>query len=224
VGRLRVAPRGDEPVDDLPEPLDRPVDVAPLPGDLDVGLVDLPAISHQVAAGSGNLGQQRREPHHPPVDADVVDLDASFGEQFLDVAVGQAKAQVPADRQDDDVRREPEAGEGGPRDWAARGRALMPTVLVFSRGRRRCNSPRWSSCPLPTSALARTPRPASACCTLTAPISPPGWTLARSGRWSPSAAPKRSRGPGATTRSACGRSRYPSRGHGRAGRRLHAGD
>jgi hypothetical protein len=104
---------GDEHVDDLAELVDRTVDVAPLPGDLDVGVVDLPTISHQVAAGSGNLGQQRREPHHPPVDRDVIDLDAPLGEQFLDVAVGQAKAQVPADRQDDDVRREPEACEGG---------------------------------------------------------------------------------------------------------------
>jgi hypothetical protein len=28
----------------------------------------------------------------------VVDLDAAFGEQLLDVAVGEAKAQLPADR------------------------------------------------------------------------------------------------------------------------------
>jgi hypothetical protein len=28
----------------------------------------------------------------PPVDGDVVDLDAAFGEQLLDVAVGQRQA------------------------------------------------------------------------------------------------------------------------------------
>jgi hypothetical protein len=39
------------------------------------------------------------EPHHPAVDGDVVDLDATLGEQLLDVAVRQAEAQVPADGQ-----------------------------------------------------------------------------------------------------------------------------
>ena len=31
-----------------------------------------------------------------PVDGDVVDLDPALGEQFFEVAVGQAEAQVPA--------------------------------------------------------------------------------------------------------------------------------
>jgi hypothetical protein len=44
----------------------------------------------------------------------VVDLDASLGEQLLDVAVGQTEAQVPAHRQHNDVRWEAEAGEGAP--------------------------------------------------------------------------------------------------------------
>jgi len=38
-------------------------------------------------AGPGGLGEQRREPSHPAVDGDVVDLDAPFGEQLLDVAI-----------------------------------------------------------------------------------------------------------------------------------------
>jgi hypothetical protein len=46
----------------------------------------------------------------------VVDLDAAFGEQLFDVAVGEAKAQVPADRQLDHIRREAETGEGRPWD------------------------------------------------------------------------------------------------------------
>ena len=37
------------------------------------------------------------------MDADVVGLDPALGEQFLDVAVGPPEAQVPADREDDDV-------------------------------------------------------------------------------------------------------------------------
>jgi hypothetical protein len=46
LGRLRVAPRGDIDVDDLPELVDGPVYVAPLAGDLHVRLVHLPAISN----------------------------------------------------------------------------------------------------------------------------------------------------------------------------------
>jgi hypothetical protein len=42
----------------------------------------------------------------------MVDLDPAFGEQLLDVPVGQAEAQVPPHRQDDHVGREPEPEEG----------------------------------------------------------------------------------------------------------------
>jgi hypothetical protein len=45
----------------------------------------------------------------------VVDLDATFGEQFLDVTVGQPEAQVPADRNYDHIGWEAEAGERGRR-------------------------------------------------------------------------------------------------------------
>jgi hypothetical protein len=42
----------------------------------------------------------------------VVDLDSALGEELFDVAVGQAEAQVPADRKDDDIRWKAEAGKG----------------------------------------------------------------------------------------------------------------
>ena len=70
----------DIDVDDLAELVDGPVDVAPLAGDLHARLVHLPAISHAMPAGPGGVGQQRREPQHPPVDGDVVDLDPTLGE------------------------------------------------------------------------------------------------------------------------------------------------
>jgi hypothetical protein len=44
----------------------------------------------------------------------VVDLDAALGQQLLDVAVGEAEAQIPADRYDNDIGWEAEAGEGRP--------------------------------------------------------------------------------------------------------------
>jgi hypothetical protein len=45
-----------------------------------IGLIGLAAIADGVAAWPGGVGQQRREPHHPPVDSDTVDLDAALGE------------------------------------------------------------------------------------------------------------------------------------------------
>jgi hypothetical protein len=47
----------------------------------------------------------------PPVDGGVVDLDASFGEEFRDVVVRQRQAQVPAHREDDHLGREADASE-----------------------------------------------------------------------------------------------------------------
>jgi hypothetical protein len=118
-------------------------DVAPLPSHLGVGLVDLPAVTDGVPTRPSGLGQQRREPQHPPVDRDVVDLDPAFGEELFDVAVGQAEAQVPADREDDDIRWEAEAGIGGPRS-ASRARATgSHTGSLAARTR----SPRMQQCP-----------------------------------------------------------------------------
>jgi hypothetical protein len=91
----------------------RPVDVPPHPVDLGVGLVDVPPVAGRVAGKPGGVGQQRRKPLHPPVDADVVDLDPTFDQQFFHVAVGQVEPQVPADRDDDHLGREPEPGERG---------------------------------------------------------------------------------------------------------------
>jgi hypothetical protein len=87
-GRFGVSIRGHEHVDDLACLVDRAVHVALLAGDLHVGLVHEPAVPDGVAAWLGGIGQQRREPQHPPGDGDVVDLDAALGEQLLDVAVG----------------------------------------------------------------------------------------------------------------------------------------
>ena len=102
-GGLGVPACRDEHGDDLAELVDRSVDVAPAAGDLHIGLVDLPAITDGMAAGPGSLDQQRREPLDPPVDGDVVDLDAALGEQLLHVAVRQREAQLPPHGQHDQV-------------------------------------------------------------------------------------------------------------------------
>jgi len=145
---------GDEHVDDLPELVDRAAHIPPLAGDLDVGLVDLPAIPDTMPAGSGNLGQQWREPLHPPVDGDVIGFDAPLGEQFLDIALGQPEAQVPADGYDDHVGSEAEAGEGGARDWSSARAAGCHASSLAARTR----SQRMQQRP-PVSRTPRRPRP-----------------------------------------------------------------
>jgi hypothetical protein len=79
-------------VDDLPDLVDRAIDVAPLPSHVHIGLVGLPAVTDGVPTRPSGLGQQRREPQHPAVDRDVIDLDPTLGQQLFDVAVGQPKA------------------------------------------------------------------------------------------------------------------------------------
>jgi hypothetical protein len=50
----------------------------------------------------------------------MIDVDAAFGQEFLDVAVGQPVAQLPAHRHRDHFWRETESGERGPRyRWGA---------------------------------------------------------------------------------------------------------
>jgi hypothetical protein len=43
----------------------------------------------------------------------VIDLDAALGEEFFNIAVRESVAEVPADGQQDQVRREPETSERG---------------------------------------------------------------------------------------------------------------
>jgi hypothetical protein len=45
-----------------------------------VGFVDEPAVPGGVPARACGVGEQRGEALHPPVDGDVVDLDAALGE------------------------------------------------------------------------------------------------------------------------------------------------
>jgi hypothetical protein len=91
--------------------VDCSVHVAPHPGDLDVRLVHEPSIADTVPARSSSLDDQRGEALHPPVDGDVINLHAAFREQFFNISARESVAEVPADGQQDHVRREPVAGE-----------------------------------------------------------------------------------------------------------------
>ena len=84
--------------------VDRPVHIPPHAVDLDVGLVDEPPVTRRVPGEAGRIGQQRREPLHPAVDRDVIDLDTAFGQQFLDVAVDIPGVWVSSGSLDEVVR------------------------------------------------------------------------------------------------------------------------
>jgi hypothetical protein len=109
--RGRIPAGRDQHVDDLPVLVDGPVDVAPDTVYPDICFVHVPPVARCVASEPGGVGQQRSEPLDPPEHRDVVDLDTALDQELLDVAVGQAVAQVPADRDHDDIGREPKPGE-----------------------------------------------------------------------------------------------------------------
>jgi hypothetical protein len=77
----------------------------------------VPAITDEVLSSSCGLGELRRQALDPAVDRDVVDLDPALGQELLDVPVGQAEPQVPADRQSDDFGWETVPGEGRTGRW-----------------------------------------------------------------------------------------------------------
>ena len=108
-------------VDDLAMLIYSAVDVTPDTGNLDVGLVHKPPIADTVTTRPSRVDQQRREALNPSVDRDVVDFDPTFGQQLLDVSIRQSVAEIPADRQQDHLRREPIANKG-------RGLSLVVTI------------------------------------------------------------------------------------------------
>ncbi len=106
-----VASFRDIYVDDLAMLVHGAVHVAPDTIDLDVGLVHEPSVTHGVATGFCRVNERWGEALYPPINGDVIDFDASFGEEFFDVSAGQAVAEVPAHGQQDHLGREPVPGE-----------------------------------------------------------------------------------------------------------------
>ena len=91
--------------------VDGPVHVPPHAGNPDVGIIDKPAIADTVARWSSRLDDQRSEALHPPIDRNVINLDATLSQELFNVSVRQPVAEVPPDCQQDYVRWEPVAGK-----------------------------------------------------------------------------------------------------------------
>lgn len=110
-GRGQVPSWRGHDVDDLAELVHYPVQIGPPSGDPHVGFIDEPPLARTVPARPRGVDEARCEPLHPPADRHLIDLDTALSEQRLDVPVGQAVSQVPAHRDGDDLRREPEPPE-----------------------------------------------------------------------------------------------------------------
>jgi hypothetical protein len=99
----------------------------------DIGLVDPPAVSHGAPAGTGGVGQQWREPLHPAVDGDMVDLDAALSQEFLDVAIRQPEAQYQRTASTMMSGGKPKPAKADRAAGPRPGRVLMPAVLPLGR-------------------------------------------------------------------------------------------
>ena len=88
-----------------------PVHVARHTVDLDVGLINEPPVTQRVTTWPRRVDQSRCETLHPPVNGDVVNVDAAFGDEFLDVAVRQPEAQLPAHGHQDHLGPKPVPGK-----------------------------------------------------------------------------------------------------------------
>ena len=136
-----VAAYGDEDVDHLAVLVDGPVYVAPDAGDFHVGLVDEPAVAGGVAARACCFNRQLGEVLHPPIQRDVIHHDAPLGQELLEIAVRQPETQIPADRQQDHLGREPIPSESRPSglDREAVATKSHPTSLTPASPIGQCN-------------------------------------------------------------------------------------
>jgi hypothetical protein len=74
-----------------------------------LAFIDKPPIIRRLPTRSSCINEQHGETPHPPVDRDMIDLDAPIDQHLFDVAVGQPDTRLPAHNHGDHLRREPEA-------------------------------------------------------------------------------------------------------------------
>ncbi len=111
-----------------------PVDVPPSAGDPHVGLIDIPTVTDQVPTRPGRIREERGKALNPPVDRDVIDLDPTLPQQFLDIAIGEALPQIPPQREDDDLGREPEPLERRTPNHRDQTRTMRPHPATLTDG------------------------------------------------------------------------------------------
>src|SRR6266511_4322207 len=112
-------------IHDLTDPVDGSIDVMPTAANASVGLVDPPVWTDGVMVLSSSLANYRKKTLHPTVDGALIDKDATLGQQFTNLGVAEAVANVSADGQGDNVVRKAATRE---RRTGALGEA--PTTLA----------------------------------------------------------------------------------------------
>jgi hypothetical protein len=110
-GCADVSPLGHIHIDDLAVLIHGPAHVPPHAGNLHICLIHEPPIPNAVTTWSCRVDELWREALYPAVDGDVINLDAAFCEEFLDIAVGESVSEIPAHCQQDHFRRKPVPGE-----------------------------------------------------------------------------------------------------------------
>jgi hypothetical protein len=91
--------------------VDRPVQIGLPASNLDVSFIGKPPVAGNMPSQPCRLDELGSKPLDPPVHRDVIDRDATFGQELLDIPVRQALAQVPADCDRDHLPGEPEASK-----------------------------------------------------------------------------------------------------------------
>src|SRR5271165_1584433 len=104
LGRRCIAFSREKEVDRRTGRVDSPVQIDPLALNPDVGLIHLPTVVGRSEPRSQSALNFWGVTVHPPPDGDVVDRKSALGKEFLHVAVGQRELQIPANRQQDDLR------------------------------------------------------------------------------------------------------------------------
>jgi hypothetical protein len=81
------------------------------PADLGVGLAGERSVTFVVPAWASRVDLLSREPVHPPEQGHVIHVDATFGEDLLEVPTRKVVPQLPVDCTHDHLGSEPELNE-----------------------------------------------------------------------------------------------------------------
>jgi len=111
-GCFRVPGTTDMHIDDLAILVDGTEGRAPPTRDPKTGLVNAPGSTNTMSMRSGRVSVERSEVVHPVVDGRRIDMNAALGQEFRDVSVRQAEAQIPTHGEGNDVVGEAIAAEG----------------------------------------------------------------------------------------------------------------
>ena len=107
-----VAAHLDQDVENFTFLVDGPPHEHPLTTDADHHFVEMPNAGGTSALAANVGGDRRAELVGPAANGLVADVDATFGEQILNVAQARGKTQIEPDGQSDRIGREPVALEG----------------------------------------------------------------------------------------------------------------